>query len=101
MAINVSVQYKGGFLPGTMLLTQCYYQFLHVVECSCGLVKRKCILFTTDNIVTLFVFLTKSLYCIRVDALLKLLYIIINNLFHYMLKMFFFFFLCLVSLRGY
>ena len=25
MAINVSVQYKGGFLPGTILLTQCYY----------------------------------------------------------------------------
>ena len=25
MAINVSVQHNGGFLPGNMLLTQCYY----------------------------------------------------------------------------
>ena len=25
MAINVSVQYNGGFLPDTILLTQCYY----------------------------------------------------------------------------
>ena len=25
MAINVSVQYYGGFLPGIILLTQCYY----------------------------------------------------------------------------
>ena len=25
MVINVSVQHNGGFLPGTMLLTQCYY----------------------------------------------------------------------------
>ena len=25
MAINVSVQYNGGFLPDIMLLTQCYY----------------------------------------------------------------------------
>ena len=25
MAINVSVQYNGGFLPDIILLTQCYY----------------------------------------------------------------------------
>ena len=25
MAINVSVQYNGGLLPGIILLTQCYY----------------------------------------------------------------------------
>ena len=25
MAINVSVQHNGGFLPGIILLTQCYY----------------------------------------------------------------------------
>ena len=25
MAINVSVQHNGGFLPGIMLLTLCYY----------------------------------------------------------------------------
>ena len=25
MAINVSVQYDGGFLPDIVLLTQCYY----------------------------------------------------------------------------
>ena len=25
MAINVSVQYDGGFLPDIILLTQCYY----------------------------------------------------------------------------
>ena len=25
MAINVSVQHHGGFLPGIILLTQCYY----------------------------------------------------------------------------
>ena len=25
MAINVSVQHNGGFLPGMILLTQCYY----------------------------------------------------------------------------
>ena len=25
MAINVSVQHNGGFLPGIMLLTQCHY----------------------------------------------------------------------------
>ena len=25
MAINVSVQHRGGFLPGIILLTQCYY----------------------------------------------------------------------------
>ena len=25
MAINASVQYKGGFLPDIVLLTQCYY----------------------------------------------------------------------------
>ena len=25
MAINVSVQYDGGFLPNIILLTQCYY----------------------------------------------------------------------------
>ena len=25
MAINVSVQYDGGFLPGIILSTQCYY----------------------------------------------------------------------------
>ena len=25
MAINVSVHHNGGFLPGIMLLTQCYY----------------------------------------------------------------------------
>ena len=25
MAINVSVQHNGGFLPDIMLLTQCYY----------------------------------------------------------------------------
>ena len=25
MAANVSVQHNGGFLPGVMLLTQCYY----------------------------------------------------------------------------
>ena len=25
MAINVSVQYNGGFLPDMILLTQCYY----------------------------------------------------------------------------
>ena len=27
MAINVSVQHNGGFLPGTILLTQCYYHW--------------------------------------------------------------------------
>ena len=26
MAINVSVQYDGGFLPDIVLLTQCYYR---------------------------------------------------------------------------
>ena len=26
MAIDVSVQYNGGFLPEIILLTQCYYQ---------------------------------------------------------------------------
>ena len=25
MAINISVQHNGGFLPGIILLTQCYY----------------------------------------------------------------------------
>ena len=25
MAVNVCVQYNGGFFPGIMLLTQCYY----------------------------------------------------------------------------
>ena len=25
MAINISVQYNGGFLPDKILLTQCYY----------------------------------------------------------------------------
>ena len=25
MAINVSIQYNSGFLPGIILLTQCYY----------------------------------------------------------------------------
>ena len=25
MAINISVQYDGGFLPDIILLTQCYY----------------------------------------------------------------------------
>ena len=25
MAINISVQHDGGFLPGIILLTQCYY----------------------------------------------------------------------------
>ena len=25
MAVNVSVQHNGGFLPGIILLTQCYY----------------------------------------------------------------------------
>ena len=26
MAINVSVQHNGRFLPGTIMLTQCYYR---------------------------------------------------------------------------
>ena len=26
MAININVQYNDGFLPGIILLTQCYYQ---------------------------------------------------------------------------
>ena len=30
MAINVSVQYDGGFLPDIILLTQCYY---HPFKC--------------------------------------------------------------------
>ena len=25
MAINISIQYNGGFLPDIILLTQCYY----------------------------------------------------------------------------
>ena len=25
MPINISVQYNGGFLPGIILLTRCYY----------------------------------------------------------------------------
>ena len=28
MAINLSVQYKGGLLPGIILLTQCYYHII-------------------------------------------------------------------------
>ena len=43
MAINVSVQYDSGFLPGIILLTQCYYHHrgtrLNVMErfCLCSL----------------------------------------------------------------
>ena len=39
MAINVSVQHNGGFLPGIILLTQCYY---HRVT-RLNAVKRFCI----------------------------------------------------------
>ena len=42
MAINVSVQYNGGLLPGIILLTQCYYHRgprLNVMKrfCLCSL----------------------------------------------------------------
>ena len=42
MAINVSVQYDGGFLPDIILLTQCYYHWrtrLNVMKrfCVCSL----------------------------------------------------------------
>ena len=42
MAINVSVQHNGGFLPGIMRLTQCYYDrgtSLNATErfCICSL----------------------------------------------------------------
>ena len=36
MAINVSVQYDGGFLPDIILLTQCYYHRrtrLNAIKC--------------------------------------------------------------------
>ena len=39
MAINVSVQHNGGFLPGIILLTQCYY---HRRTCL-NTMKRLCI----------------------------------------------------------
>ena len=42
MAINVSVQYNGGFLSGIILLTQCYYHWgtrLNAIKrfCICSL----------------------------------------------------------------
>ena len=45
MAINVSAQYNGGFLPDIILLTQCYYHWgirLNVMKrlCICNLVAR-------------------------------------------------------------
>ena len=39
MAINVSVQYKGGLLPDIILLTQCYYHR----ETRSNAMKRFCI----------------------------------------------------------
>ena len=41
MAINVSVQYNGGFLPDILLLTQCYY---HHRGTRLNAMKRFCIL---------------------------------------------------------
>ena len=73
-----------------------------IVECPCGLVvKCKCVsLYQLQYCNIACVLETISLYCIelRVDALLLLLYIIIN-LFYYVLKMYLFCF-CLVSLHG-
>ena len=40
MAINVSVQYNGGLLPGIILLPQCYY---HRVTTRLNAMKRFCI----------------------------------------------------------
>ena len=46
-----------------------FNNFIHVVECPCGLVvKLNVFLFTNYNIVTLLVFKTISLYCIKVDG---------------------------------
>ena len=41
MAINVSVQYYGGFLPDIILLTQCYYH--NNTGTSLNAMKRFCI----------------------------------------------------------
>ena len=47
MAINVSVQYNGGFLPGILLLTQCSY---HHRGTRLNAMKRFCIYLQPMNV---------------------------------------------------
>ena len=93
MAINVSVQYNGGLLPGIILLPQCYYHR----GTRLNAMKRFCIcsLRSHVNVLTFspltggcseglgaFIFFLKQLHLIQqLTRIFLLLYVILNDVF--------------------